>query len=387
MRQSLLIARQDLHSLEQAGEEQKLTEEIARLREHKEHQKATDTMQLKTILMELDEERSRTRKLESENSDLGDRIKELRSSLELLKTQNQDLEIGDTFMKNEIKMLKTLNGESSIEVQQLQEMVKELQSRTKDKLNESSINMSFSLPENLGDVLATDFQSKENEYLKQLKEKDNMKEILESQVKELEQQSAQASSRNEKVLQEEKKKAEEVQKKYNASKAIMMDKVAENKKLKATVEELKKKLCTQGQPIKQTSMSPPPLANNVFKAPKNTPGRCKPGRTQSGIQINAPSRRPPKGTGNLFTMDDEQGEMFSNSYLSELKSGKCSMDNSGKMFGLHAVSTYKGLRRLQTSLSQKLSRILNSHVPKFCLILWQFHCKYLNCYCAFVSKD
>merc|ERR1711934_1031071 len=42
-------------------------------------------------------------------------------------------------------------------------MVNELQSRTKDKLNESSINMSFNMPENLGDVLATDFQSKVNE--------------------------------------------------------------------------------------------------------------------------------------------------------------------------------------------------------------------------------
>ena len=99
MRQSLLIARQDLHSLdEQAREEQKLTEDMARLREQKEHQKATDTMQLKTILVELDEEKSKTRKLESVNSDLGDKMKELKSKLQVLTTQNQDLEIGDTFM-------------------------------------------------------------------------------------------------------------------------------------------------------------------------------------------------------------------------------------------------------------------------------------------------
>ena len=277
MRQSLLIARQDLHSLdEQAREEQKLTEDMARLREQKEHQKATDTMQLKTILVELDEEKSKTRKLESVNSDLGDKMKELKSKLQVLTTQNQDLEIGDTFMKNEIKMLKTLNDERSIEIQQLQEMVNELQSRTKDKLNESSINMSFNMPENLGDVLATDFQSKvneleelteqltndnaelvkqgeerkmaienlenkvqdkeamedqvkqlehhnaelveqreslkeasekfhsevemkENEYLKQLEEKDSMKEILESKVYEVEQLSAQATDFHSKV--------------------------------------------------------------------------------------------------------------------------------------------------------------------------------------------
>ena len=67
MRQSLLVARQDLHSLdERAREEQKFQEEMTRLKEHKEHQKATDTMQLKTILVELDEEKSKTRQLESE---------------------------------------------------------------------------------------------------------------------------------------------------------------------------------------------------------------------------------------------------------------------------------------------------------------------------------
>ena len=455
MRQSLLVARQDLHSLdERAMEEQKLTEEMTRLREQKEHQKATDTMQLKTILVELDEEKSKTRKLESENSDLGDKLKELKSRLEALTTQNQDLEIGDTFMKNEIKMLKTLNDERSIEIQQLQEMVNELQSRTKDKLNESSINMSFGMPENLGDILATDFQSKVNELeeiteqlknhnaklvkqaeestraIQSLEEQIKGKEAMENQVQELENKNAELAEQmeslkatansfqselhmrenslynlnheheqeieelkvaneqsvkkmeakhaeqkaqmkeklqsrlkeagnimqtkyNEKLEQyaaekdqevseirssESKfsKMAEELQKKYNASKAIVTDKMVENKKLKAEVEELRKKLCRQEQPKKQTSMAPPP-PSNVFKAPtkappKNTPGRSKPGRTQSDIQIKAPARRPPMGTGNLFTMDDEQGEMFSNSYLSELKSGKCSMDSSGKAF-------------------------------------------------------
>merc|ERR1712117_308504 len=91
----------------------------------------------------------------------------------------------------------------------------------------------------------------------------------------------------------------------------------------------------QEQQKKQTSKSPPQPSKDVFKAPKlapkNTPGRSKPGRTQSDVQIKAPSRRPPLGTGTLFTMDDEQGEMFSNSYLSELKSGKSSMDHSGRI--------------------------------------------------------
>merc|ERR1719264_1215851 len=263
---------------------------------------------------------------------------------------------------------------------------------------------------------------REKEYQKHLKEKDSIKEILESKVKELEQQSTQIRCHNETILQDKEniimelkiirqncdddhekeieelkvaheqsnkkmeakhaeqraqmkeklqsklkeagnimqtkynekleqyagekdhevseirkseskfsKMAEELQKKYNASKAIVTDKMVENKKLKSEVEQLRKKLGRQEQPNKHTSMSPPPPSNDVFKAPKNTPGRSKPGRTQSDIQIKAPSRRPPMGTGNLFTMDDEQGEMFSNSYLSELKSGKCSMDRSGRI--------------------------------------------------------
>ena len=36
-----------------------------------------------------------------------------------------------------------------------------------------------------------------------------------------------------------------------------------------------------------------------------------------------PFHRPPTGVGSLFTVDDEAGEMFSNSYLSDMKSGKC----------------------------------------------------------------
>ncbi len=41
------------------------------------------------------------------------------------------------------------------------------------------------------------------------------------------------------------------------------------------------------------------------------------------------SRRPPLGSGALFSVDDEQGEMFSNSYLSDMKSGRCGLDESG----------------------------------------------------------
>ena len=48
---------------------------------------------------------------------------------------------------------------------------------------------------------------------------------------------------------------------------------------------------------------------------------------------------------------------------------------------VHSVSTYKEQHGFETSLNKKISRILNSHVPKFCLVIWQFQSKYLNCYC------
>ena len=40
------------------------------------------------------------------------------------------------------------------------------------------------------------------------------------------------------------------------------------------------------------------------------------------------SRRPPLGSGSFFQADDEDGEMFSNSYLTDLKDGRCNADPS-----------------------------------------------------------
>ena len=69
--------------------------------------------------------------------------------------------------------------------------------------------------------------------------------------------------------------------------------------------------------------------DNVFKMPsekrilpstQNTPGRAKAGRTQSEAAL---ARKPPIGSGTMFMVDDEAGEMFSSSYLSDMKKGKC----------------------------------------------------------------
>ena len=54
------------------------------------------------------------------------------------------------------------------------------------------------------------------------------------------------------------------------------------------------------------------------------------------------ARRPPIGAGSLFLADDEAGEMFSNSYLSDLKSGLSTSDhemNRGRLSSIGSVGS------------------------------------------------
>jgi len=71
------------------------------------------------------------------------------------------------------------------------------------------------------------------------------------------------------------------------------------------------------------------LDDTVFKIPgPNTPGRARAGRTVSDSRMNT-SFRPPAGSGSLFNCDEEDGEVFSNSYLADVKDGRCELDSSG----------------------------------------------------------
>merc|ERR1719336_2177142 len=82
------------------------------------------------------------------------------------------------------------------------------------------------------------------------------------------------------------------------------------------------------------------LDDSVFKIPgpgPNTPGRSKNGRTVSDSRIKGP--RPPAGAGNFFSCDEEAGEMFSNSYLMDLKEGACEVDSSDRMSELARRNT------------------------------------------------
>jgi len=98
-----------------------------------------------------------------------------------------------------------------------------------------------------------------------------------------------------------------------------------------------------GRADRQSRQSTSTLDDSVFKLPgPNTPGRAKSGRTVSDSRMAA-SRygyRPPAGSGSLFNCDEEAGEMFSNSYLTDLKEGLCDLtDSSSRMSELARRNT------------------------------------------------
>ena len=92
---------------------------------------------------------------------------------------------------------------------------------------------------------------------------------------------------------------------------------------------------------KSTSILPTPKSkkdSEGFAMPsltKHTPGRTRATRTQSEITM---PRRPPQGSGAIFKMDEEDGEMFSSSYLTDLKDGVCKVD-SGRISELARRNT------------------------------------------------
>eukprot|EP00090_Calanus_glacialis_P017554 TRINITY_DN27292_c0_g1_i1.p1 TRINITY_DN27292_c0_g1~~TRINITY_DN27292_c0_g1_i1.p1 ORF type:complete len:2374 (+),score=944.93 TRINITY_DN27292_c0_g1_i1:864-7124(+) len=84
-----------------------------------------------------------------------------------------------------------------------------------------------------------------------------------------------------------------------------------------------------GRADRQSRQSSSTLDDSVFKLPgPNTPGRAKQGRTVSDSRmaaIAASRYKPPSGSGSLFHCDEEAGEMFSSSYLTDLKEGLCDL--------------------------------------------------------------
>ena len=87
-----------------------------------------------------------------------------------------------------------------------------------------------------------------------------------------------------------------------------------------------------GRADRQSRQSSSTLDDSMFKLPgPNTPGRAKQGRTVSDSRMAAitTSRyKPPTGLGSLFHCDEEAGEMFSSSYLTDLKEGLCDLTDN-----------------------------------------------------------
>jgi chromosome segregation ATPase len=213
MRESLLSARQSLHSLDQkASDEERTNREMARIREQNVRDRATESTRLNVILVELDEEKSRSREVEDLLAQQVSKLKEVSVNLETLTTQNQDLEISENLMKNEIKMLNTIVEEKNGEIRQLQDMVDEFRVAKLGKRDDSYANMSFGEPEVLGNVIASDLEVKVQQIGQELEEERTAKKTLEEEaVKSLEK--AQQHQEEFDILKKEvKNKKEAVQK-------------------------------------------------------------------------------------------------------------------------------------------------------------------------------
>ena len=81
--------------------------------------------------------------------------------------------------------------------------------------------------------------------------------------------------------------------------------------------------------VRQSTSNLPDEQDSVFKLPTSahTPGRAKTGRTVSETRMGGRRTRPPPNiSGSLFNCEEEAGEMFSNSYLTDLKEGICDVN-------------------------------------------------------------
>ena len=100
-------------------------------------------------------------------------------------------------------------------------------------------------------------------------------------------------------------------------------------------------LAVPGRVTRQTS-SRDSEDSGVFKLPgsqssQGTPGRTRTSRTVSETRVGR--TRPPIGSGSLFHADEEVGEVFSSSYLTDLKDGNCLLDDTGRMSELARRNT------------------------------------------------
>ena len=137
--------------------------------------------------------------------------------------------------------------------------------------------------------------------------------ILEVKVAELE-----SKPSSEKLLYENQHLQKEIKRLKSESRSLQVQCTAADNKLRELQKSSSKSTSTLPLKTKKDS------EGFTMPSTKHTPGRTRATRTQSEVTM---PRRPPQGSGSIFKMDEEDGEMFSNSYLSDLKSGVCQVDN------------------------------------------------------------
>merc|ERR1719319_289451 len=89
----------------------------------------------------------------------------------------------------------------------------------------------------------------------------------------------------------------------------------------------------------RTAPSPPSSASRTRSCGRRA-GTAAGGGRRTVSDSRMGRARPPLGSGSLFTQDEEGGEVFSSSYLSDLKEGHCSLlDDTGRMSELARRNT------------------------------------------------
>ena len=98
-------------------------------------------------------------------------------------------------------------------------------------------------------------------------------------------------------------------------------------------------------------------ANSIFKVPPSrrdsTSSVCS---NRSDISITSRGTNVPQGAGRLFTCDDEDGELFSSSYLNEMKEGRFYYSIYTRM-EIHFLNLITGKCRVEDS-STRVSELL-----------------------------
>ncbi|TRY74701.1 hypothetical protein TCAL_06405 [Tigriopus californicus] len=335
------------HTMEIQEIHAKYKEEIQALEQQ--HKEA-----LNTKVLEIENERTKmtlvNEKLETLLESQDKLQTELRSRIksEHLKTTAEDNSV-------KIQELESQLSKAREDFKKIEERNATMKTKYQNKLKEASEEINKKYTEKLDE-----FQKKfraENAKLKE--ERNEAKARVEETLKQYHEEKEKLPSEN---------ALKELQKKYETCKKLLVVRQNENdtlkKKLKSAPQLQSLAPAEPPEPnLRRNTIAPQTLkpkdlpkievskfggsSESVFKCPTNTPGRCKPGRTQSEVAMG---RRPPAGYGSMVLMDDEAGEMFSSSYLMDAKSGRCELNSTGgriselsrrnSMYPAHLQSSY-----------------------------------------------